>query len=191
MLGHPPALIHWTAPLDAGFCGNCRKNTDHVLGGSSPAPWLIGPPDATSRLDSTRLGSDTGRVPGVALRPGHNTGDGQQDARSGAVGTSESPATHVTKFLLGHRLPPQLEAPGAGILPPTSAQGAGAASGALACRTTSKAPRSPLLPALRDVHATIGRTGAARLPAPSANLRNFWSRGQVVIQRARAAWQNR
>ena len=38
MLGRPPDLIHRTAPLDAGFCGSCRKNTDHVLGGSSPAP---------------------------------------------------------------------------------------------------------------------------------------------------------
>ena len=32
---------------------------------------------------------------------------------------------------------------------------------------------SLLLPALRQVHAAAGRTGAARLPAPSVNQRNF------------------
>ena len=128
--------------------------------------FLVGwPADTTSRLHSAGMGSDTGRVPGVELRPRHNTRHGQQDARS-----------HVTKFPLGNRLPPGLEAPGAGSLPPTNAQGAGAAGGALACRTQSKTLVSLLLPALRDVHATIGRTGVARLPAPSANQRNSWSR---------------
>ena len=75
-------------------------------------------------------------------------------AASSAVGASESPATHVTKFSLGHRLPPGLEARRTGIFPPTSAQGS-AAGGALACRRPSTTPRSLLLLALRDAHVTI------------------------------------
>ena len=114
----PPARPYpWDCTSRRWFL--CRKNKDHVLGGSSSAPWLVGSPDTTSRLDSAGLGSDTGRVPGVELRPGHKTGHGQQDARSSAVGASESPETHVTNFPLGHRLPPGLAAPGAGILSPT------------------------------------------------------------------------
>ena len=54
---------------------------------------------------------------------------------------------------------------------------------------------SLLLPILRNVHATVGRTGFARLPAPSADQSNSWSCGKVVTnhpsERARAAWQNR
>ena len=42
MFGRPPSLIYGTAPLDAGFCDSCRNNTDHELGGSSLAPWLVG-----------------------------------------------------------------------------------------------------------------------------------------------------
>ena len=147
MRGCSPGQIHETAPLDAGFLGSRRENTDDVLASSAPSPVLVGPADNTPRLDSADLGSDAGGVLGVELRPGHDTGH----ARSSAV--------------LGHRLSPGLEAPRAGILSSTSAKGTGAADGSMACRTPSKAPRSLLLPALRNVHATVGRTGGARLPA--------------------------
>ena len=45
-----------TAPLDAGFCGGGRENTDHVFAGSAPSPLLVGPADNTSRLESADLG---------------------------------------------------------------------------------------------------------------------------------------
>ena len=161
MLGRPPGLIHGTSrrwllrqspqkhrprSLRLFACSLVGWPTRHYLG----------------------LGSDTGRVPGVELRPRHNTGHGQQDARSGVVGASESPATHVTKCPLGHRLLPAL-----GILPSISDQGTAAAGGSLTCRTSSKTFGSLLLPALRNVHAVIGRNDAARLPAPSINQRHF------------------
>ena len=41
--------------------------------------------------------------------------------------------------------------------------------GALACRAATQNPGSPLLPALRDVQSTVGRIGAARLQALSAD----------------------
>ena len=186
---------HGTAPLDVGFSGGDNKNTVDVPGGASPAPWLVGPPDTTSRLVSADMGPNTSGISGTELRPGNDTGHGQQNAGSGAVGTSGAPATHVTKLPFGHRLPPGPEESGTGILPPTSTEGAGAPGGALACRTSSKAPGSLQLPALRDVRATITRTGTAALPAPVANQGNFWSRGQVVTthprERARAAGKNR
>ena len=126
-------------------------------------------------IDSAGLGSDTGRVLGVELRPGHNTGHGQQDARSSAVGASESPCDPGhERFPLSHRLPPGLEAPRAGILPTTSAQRAGAAGGALACRTPSKTRGSLLLPVV-ETYKRPSEGPAARLPAPSAKQRNFWS----------------
>ena len=108
----------------------------------------------------------------------------QRETRSSAVGAPEPPATFVTKFSLGHRLPPGLEAPGAGILPPTSAEGAGAAGGAVPCRTPSETPGSPLLPALRNMRPSEGLGGF-----------EFQSRGQMVTtypsEGAGAALQNR
>ena len=126
----------------------------------------------------------------MELRPRHGTGHGQQYACSSAMGASKPPTTYVTKPHLGHRLPPGLKARGAGILSSTSAKGTGAAGG-----TQPKTPGSLLLPALRNVHAAVGRTGAARLPALSADQRNSSSRGKLVAthpsERAGAAWQNR
>ena len=104
-----------------------QPNRPSMLGPPRPHPW-----DCTSRRWLLR------QLPQKHRPHIWNTGHGQQDARSSAVGASESPATHVTKF--PHRLPPGLEARGAGILPPT-------AGGALAFRTPSKTPGSLLLPA--------------------------------------------
>ena len=50
----------------------------------------------------------------------------------------------------------------------------------MACGTHPKTPGSPLLPAIRNAHATVRRTCDARLPAPSADQRNSQSRGKVV-----------
>ena len=97
-------------PLDAGFCGGGRENTDHVLAGSAPSPLLVGPADNTPRLVSDGPGSDAGGVFGVELRPGHNTGQGQQDACSSAVGASKLPTTSVMKLFLDYRFPSWLEA---------------------------------------------------------------------------------
>ena len=59
------------------------KKTDDAPGGASPALWLIGPLEITSRLDSADLGPNTGGISGAELRPGDDTGHGQQDAGSG------------------------------------------------------------------------------------------------------------
>ena len=109
----------------------------------------------------------------MELRPGHDTGHGQQDACSSAVGALKPPTTCVTKLPVGHRLHPEPETPGAGILSSPSAKGTGTAGCSMACGTQ---PINPLLLALRNAHAIVGRTGAARLPAPSADQRNSWSR---------------
>ena len=57
MLGCTPALIHGTAPLDAGFCCGGRENTDHLLVDSTSSLVLIDPADNTPRLGSADLGS--------------------------------------------------------------------------------------------------------------------------------------
>ena len=65
-----------------------------------------------------------------------------------------------------------------------SAQGTGAAGGSLACGTQPKTTVSPLLPPLRDVHAAVGRTGAAKCPAPSVDQRNLWASGHCSSEPA-------
>ena len=131
----------------------------------------------------------------MELRPGHNTGHDQQDARSSAVGASESPATHVTKFAFSHRVPQALEAPGAGILPPTGAQSAGADGGAgfaehhqkllglyfcLLFETYMRPLDGLALRGFQLVPPIKGIPGAA----------GWWAR-LIRTGRAGAAWQNR
>ena len=87
---------------------------------------------------------------------------------------------------LGCRLPPGLEALGARTLSATSAKGTGAAGGSMACLCFCL---------LFETYAAVGRTGAARLPGPSADQRNSWSRGKTVTtlpsERAGAGWQKK
>ena len=116
-------LIHGTAPLDAA------KTADYVLGRLCAFRLLLFvPADSTPRLDSADNGIRRWRSDlEWSYDQDTDTGRGQQDACSSAVGASKPPTTHVTKLCLGYRLPPGLEAPGARILSSTSAKGTGVA----------------------------------------------------------------
>ena len=154
--------------LDAGFCCSCRKNTDYVLGGSSPAPWLVGRP--TQPHDWTAPAWD--QTLAEYLEWSYDQGTTQDMA---------SKTLAAVRWAFPNRPRPMSRSFPSAIaclqgwkrLELGSARSAGAAGGALACRTLSKTPGSLLLPALRDVHATIGRTGAARLPSSFRQSEEF------------------
>ena len=106
------------------------------------------------------------------------------------LGASETPSTHVTNLRLGYRLPPRLEALGARILSPTSAQCTGAVGGSLACRTPEN---SMVSTSACSSKRSCGRAAGSQL-LPPVQERNSWNRWQMVTahpsERAWAAWQN-
>ena len=101
----PPGLDHGTAPLNVGFSGGDNKKHSRRAWRRSLVGW-----PARHYLTIGQRRPGTG-ISGMELRPGNDTGHGQQSAGSGAVGTSGAPATHVTKLPFGHRQHPGLETP--------------------------------------------------------------------------------
>ena len=139
--------------------------------------WFVGwlaPLDTTSRLASAGLKSDSGRVRGVELRPGHNTGNDQQDARSSAVGASEFPATMSRSLPSAIACPKRWKRLEPGSSRRTSAQSAGADGGALALQNTIKNSWVSAFALLFKTYMRpVGWTGAARVSSSFRQSKEF------------------